>query len=181
MLHEDDSIGRHNVSFWRDGEDLHVDIDIDVEVRFAFLTLYHYRHQNREVWRRGRLVAMDSATDDNGEHFEVTARATDDGLRVDSSDGTIVVPPDTLPTSYWNPATVRRDRLLDSQSGQLLDVRITPVGAESVAIDGVAVPARKYVMSGDLDLELWYTAQGRWAKIAFEAHGANIQYAPANQ
>ena len=64
--------------------------------------------------------------------------------------------------------------------GRLLDVTIRPFGQGSVAAGGAVVPVRKYAVSGDLDLEVWYTAQGEWAKIAFEARGTTINYAPAD-
>ena len=32
-------------------------------------------------------------------------------------------------------------------------------------------------MTGDLTLDLWYTAEGEWAKTSFEARGAEVVYA----
>jgi hypothetical protein len=44
--------------------------------------------------------------------------------------------------------------------------------------------AERYRMTGDLTLDLWYTAEGEWASISFEARGAEVVYArrgaPAN-
>ncbi len=171
------AIGSHDIVFERHGDALHVAIDIEIEIRFAFITLFRYRHRNREVWRDGRLVALDSTTDDDGRRHRVRVRATAAGLRVEGTDGSFLAPPDTLPTSYWNPETVARDRLLDTQHGRMVDIRITPAGQEPVTIDGAAVPSRKYRMSGDLELELWYTPEGRLASIAFEARGATVRYA----
>jgi len=166
------SIGRHEVRFRQSGDDLEVDIEIDIVVNFAFIPVFRYRHRNHEVWRQGRLVALDSETDDDGRTHAVSARQRAAGLWVSGSEGQFLAPPDVLPTSYWNPETVKRTRLLDSQHGRMLDVRPDLLGEEPLA-DG---PASRYRLSGDLSLDLWY-AKGEWVKIAFQARGAEVSYA----
>lgn len=168
------SIGRHRVSFQRRGGQLQVDVAIDIAVSLAFIPVFSYRHRNREVWQDDRLVALDSETDDDGSHYTVTARAVPDGLSVETGEGRLMAPRDILPTSYWNPRTVKQNRLLDTQRGRLLDVQSRLLGQE--VLDG-GVAARRYRLSGDLDLDLWYSATGEWLKTAFEARGAAVSYA----
>ncbi|GAB4372787.1 MAG: hypothetical protein Kow00114_34460 [Kiloniellaceae bacterium] len=168
------SIGGHRVSFRRREDRLEVDIDIDIDVSLAFIPLFAYRHRNREVWQDGRLLALDSETDDDGRHYSVSARAEAGGLRVSGSGGDFLAPADTLPTSYWNPRTVEQTQLLDSQHGHLLAVQARLLGEERLE-GGEA--ARRFRLSGDLDLDLWYSATGEWLKIAFEARGAAVSYA----
>lgn len=166
------SIGRHEVRFSRAGDLLEVEIDIDIVVHFAFIPVFRYRHRNLEAWRDGRLVALDSQTDDDGQTFEVSVRQQASGLRVSGSEGVFPAPADVLPTSYWNPATVKQSLLLDSQHGRLLEVRPAFLGQDRLT-EGLA---RRYRLSGDLNLDLWY-ADGEWVKIAFEARGAEVSYA----
>ncbi|TFG84653.1 MAG: hypothetical protein E4H18_05930 [Hyphomicrobiales bacterium] len=179
ILSDDDVIGHHSITFERRGGDLLVDIDIGIEVRFAFFTLFRYQHENLEVWRDGQLVSLDTRTDDDGTLYAVTARATPAGLQVEGANGTFLAPKEIIPTSYWNPATVEQTRLLDTQSGRLLGVTIRPSGEDSLTVGSAAVPAHKYTVTGDLNLDVWYTPQGEWAKISFETRGTTIDYAPA--
>ena len=112
-----DPIGTHTVSFTRKGDDLHVAIDIELAVSFGPITLFRYEHRNRETWRDGRLVALETATNDDGTEYQVSAKATEKGLEVTSSaNGTFIAPAEIIPTSYWNPATVSQTQLLDTQS-----------------------------------------------------------------
>ncbi len=166
------SIGRHEVRFNRKGERLEVDVDIDIAVSLAFIPIFSYRHRTHEVWQDGRLVALDSETDDDGTALAVSARQRADGLWVSGAEGDFLAPAAVLPTSYWNPLTVRQTSLLDSQHGRLLEVRPAFVGMERLA-EG---PARRYRLSGDLEADLWYTGD-EWVKIAFEARGADVSYA----
>lgn len=172
-----DSIGTHSVRFRRDGEDLIVEIDIALEVRFAFMTVYRYRHTNRETWRNGRLTGIDARTDDDGDRFFVRAVSADGGLRIENNEGTSMAPPETLSTSYWNAGTVRQSRLIDTQYGRLASVTSTPIGARSVMTAAGPVRAECWRVSGDLDLDVCYDANGNWVGLDFEARGSRITYA----
>ncbi len=177
-----DSIGHHRVAFRREGEDLHVEIDIELEVKLAFLTLFSYSHRNHEVWNGGQLKSLESRTDDNGTIHQVTGSRMAAGFLVQNGKKEFVAPAGILPTSYWNPATVDQKVLLDTQSGRLVEVDIRPLGREPLPIDGASLPVQKYAVTGDLTMDLWYSALGEWSKIAFSARGADVEYLrPANQ
>lgn len=173
-------IGTHHVRFRRDGDDLIVDIDIRLEVRLAFVTLFRYVHSARETWRDGRLVAFASRTDDDGQRFEVRARATEDGLLVEGSGGSYLAPPGTMPSSYWNAAMVRQARVLDSQTGRLIEVAATPLDVAVQAASAGARPARVYRLTGDISGELAYGPDGDWVALRFAARGSDIAYIRAD-
>ncbi len=172
-----DPIGTHKVSFTRKGNELHVAIDIDLAVSFGPITLFRYEHRNRETWRDGKLVALETATNDNGTDYKVSAKATDKGLQVTSSaNGTFIAPATIIPTSYWNPATIEQTQLLDTQKGRILDVEVKPTATREASIDGQAVPVREYEMTGDLKLKLWYSPKMEWLNVIFRARGEDVDY-----
>jgi hypothetical protein len=168
------SIGRHLVELRHEAGGLVVEVEIDISVSFAFIPVFSYRHRNREIWQDDRLLALDSETQDDGESHRVSARRNGGVLQVSGTEGNITVPSDILPTSYWHPRTVLQKRLLDTQHGRILEVD-TRFVREEVLSDGAA--ARRYRVTGDLDLELWYSPSGEWQNIAFQARGSVISYA----
>ncbi|MFN4090491.1 MAG: DUF6134 family protein [Alphaproteobacteria bacterium] len=178
---EGQQIGSHTVRFQREGADLIVEIDIELDVRFAFVTVYRYRHTNREVWRDGRVVAIDARTDDNGEGYTVTARGTAEGLTVEGREGRVNVPADTLSTSYWNPATVRQSKLIDTQHGRIAEVTTRSLGFRAVQTPAGTVRGECWRVSGDLDLDVCYAENGAWIGLDFEARGSRISYARADR
>lgn len=169
-------MGSHSLRFEQRGEELHVFVEIDLEVKLAFVTLFSYAHRNHEVWKDGRLIAIETETDDDGESYFVRGTASAEGFRVETKDGVEILPADVYPTSYWQYATVERDELLDTQRGNLVDVATQALRQETISIDGVPIEATHYRMSGDLDLELWYAPNGEWVKIAFAARGTDVVY-----
>ena len=172
----DATIGQHAVSCRRDGDMLHVEVAIDIAVSLLFMTVYRYEHASHEVWRGGRLIALDSRTDDNGTAHSVRGRAVPEGFAVEGGEGPILAPADIVPTSYWSPETRRQSVLLDTQRGRLAAVSVTPQGRDRIATANGPVEAIRYRMDGDLRMTLWYTPAGEWVKIAFRARGEDVEY-----
>lgn len=179
----DSPMGFHRLSFRREGGDLVMEKEISFKVKLAFITAYRYHHANREVWRDGRLVSLDTKTNDDGQDFQVRGRATGDGFAVEGSGGSFTAPADIISTSYWNAAIIRAAQLLDTQRGLLMDVRVDPVGAERVRAGGAEVDARRYAINiltnkpGSTDaIQVWYDGNDAWVKLAFKAQGQDIHY-----
>lgn len=172
-------IGTHRIDFSRDGEATVVQIAIDLRIRAIGITLYRYTHRNRETWRDGRLVRIETETDDNGERFTVSGRATGDRFVVKTRNGERTVPADVVPSSYWNAGRTRAaTHVLDTQDGDLVPVSVTPRGADRVETAAGTVDARRYMLEGPVAVELWYEPDGRLASLAFETRrdGSRVTY-----
>ncbi len=178
VLRNGEPIGHHRVSVRREGLRSEVEVDIELRVKAAgFLTLYRYLHQSREVWEGDRLVSLSSTTDNDGRQEFLNAQAGADGLQVNGSRHSGLLPADTMPTSYWRPDFVRRATIMDSQNGKPLDVTIRAEQSELASAARDEVPAQRYDLSGDVELKLWYSRDGRWVKTAFTARdGSRIEY-----
>ena len=179
----DSPMGYHRIRFSRDGDRLIMEKEIGLEVTLAFVTAYHYRHHNREVWQAGRLVAIDTRTDDDGRDYWLSGRATPDGFQVDGSGGSFIAPADIIPTSYWNPATMGATRLLDTQRGLIMEVRMEDRGPEILETQAGPVPAHHHTINiltnppGKTNkIELWYDDADQWVGLAFQAKGQPINY-----
>ena len=170
-------IGTHTIEFTQEGDELHVAIDINLAVNFGPITVFRYAHTNRETWRDGRLIAIETETDDDGRRFSVSAKMTDEGLEVTSSEnGTFIAPENIIPTSYWNPATIEQTQLLDTQRGRIIEVDVNETATREALVDGARVPVREYEMTGDLKLKLWYSPDMEWLNVIFRARGADVDY-----
>lgn len=176
ITQDGNNLGRHTVTFGKIDGDLHVNIAIDIKVQILFIPVYSYRHRNHEVWRGGRLISLTTETYDNGETHWVRATAEDGALAVESSNGSFKAPADTVPTSYWLPETTGKSVLLDTQHGKLVNVSISPSDESILETPAGAIAAKRYDVTGDLELSLWYSNAGDWVKTAFNVRGANIEY-----
>jgi len=159
-------VGYQHVQVSRREDETTVDTDVAVDVHIAGFEIYRYRYRGRETWRAGKLAALTSETDDDGEALSLSVRPAEDGmLLVESKEGSREIPADTLPTSYWNPVVLERGELLDTETGKLLKVAVADQG------DG------RYEVSGDLNAEVDYRF-GHWAGAHFRYFGADVDFLP---
>lgn len=171
-----DRIGTHSVAFSRAGDDLIVSTVIHIKVKVLFITAYTLESERREVWRGGRLVSYTSRTRENGEPIDVNAELKDGVLVINGSNGTMQADGMVFPTHPWHPEIVDRALLMDTQTGELLKVSTRPDGEEAVEVAGKPVPARRYVMSGDIERELWFDGSGNWIRMRFKRDGATLTF-----
>lgn len=169
-------LGFHRIDFSRSGERLVVDIEIAFDVKLAFIPLYRYRHKNREVWEKSKLISLDTETDDNGTDLEVKAIRKADRIFVDGAEGRLDLPGDTLTTSYWNEAAIERGEWIDTQSGRLVRSTVQKKPVEPILAEGQTVQATRYDLDGDITCSLWY-ANSRWVRLHFLGEdGSEIEY-----
>jgi hypothetical protein len=167
-------IGRHVVTYACQGDDLLVETQIDGKATMLGMPVYELTGHYREVWRGDRLISFDSKVDDNGERFEVTARAEGDHTVIDRRRGTMEAPATIISDHPWNYAVLDRTLLFDARRGKLRNVKIDYAGNDTLVIGGQNVPAEKYIVSGDLDRVLWYGEDGAWLQSRLEYAGSKV-------
>ncbi|MBX6321706.1 MAG: hypothetical protein IRY94_07760 [Rhodospirillaceae bacterium] len=168
-----EQIGRHVSEFIRSGNRLTVRTHVEIEVKILLVTAFHFDMDTEEQWVDGQLVALRTRADDDGRRRSLDARRDDqvqpEVLRVSYNGHPSAIPAGMLPASLWNPETVNQTELLDILNGKRRVVSILPQGTDTVEIAGRAVPARHYVMRGDLDRDLWYGLDGQLLRIGMSA------------
>lgn len=170
-------IGRHVVRFKEHANRIEVDIDISFTVKFLDIPVYRYNHVNRELWdANGALIALDSRTDDDGKTAKARLRREGDSLSIEGTANRLCVPGGWLPSSYWNAALIHQTRLIDSRNGGIFAISVTPGPEEQVPVGDKLVMARRYDLSGDLTLSVWYDRRGEWVKLAFDYEGRHFDY-----
>tara|TARA_B100000686_G_scaffold342731_1_gene422407 strand:+ start:2480 stop:3148 length:669 start_codon:yes stop_codon:yes gene_type:complete len=176
VLRDGSSIGAHSIMMAHNGDEIVVDVEVEMAVKIAFITVFRLEHRNRETWRHGRLVKIDTKTNDNGKDYKIDGTAKGSSFELVVNDELSSIPSTIIPTSYWNAATVGQTVLLNSVNGKLLDVAINRTETEQVKAWYGEVLADKYEMRGDLDLDLWYDADKHLVRLAFESRDSLIEY-----
>jgi hypothetical protein len=172
-----EAIGRHTVTFERDGEKLKVSTSIDLAVKFMGFTAYRYSHRAQEVYAGDTLVSLASTTNDNGTKHNVTAARQAGDITVTHDGKQTVLPAKTLPSSHWNIEQVRQSMLLNTQKGTEAKVNITRGARENVKTLSGFVSATRYSYAGDVVMDQWFDDRGRWVKTSFKASdGSTIEY-----
>ena len=68
--------------------------------------------------------------------------------------------------AYWDPEFLAEERLLNTQTGEYVEVEAELVGEDLITVRGEAVPANRYRLTADgLDIELWYSQSEDWLRL----------------
>lgn len=172
----DTDLGVHKMRWSVSGQTVVVNIEIDLGARVLFLPVYSYKHRSKETWTDGVLTAISTTTDDDGKTFTVTGELKGNAFDVKGTEFTGAIPLPMAPTSYWDYGTLKKGTWMSTQSGQVLKVRVSPKGPETIKTRTGQIQANRYDASGDLEASLWYDARKRWVKSRFVVGGNTITY-----
>jgi len=172
-------IGSRTTRFESDGDNLIAKTASEVEIKIAFFTVFERTEEQREVWHNGELVEFVSKVDDDGDKYLIKGHRTAEGFEVNGYGRPRIVPDGTVPATLWNFQTVKAKTLLDTKRGRTLKVRTAATGPEPIAIDGAEVPATRYAVRGDHDVDLWYDADGTLLSALFVTDkNSRIEFLP---
>jgi hypothetical protein len=175
---DQEAIGEHSfqVSPFEDGRQVLSRASFDVNL--LLINVYRYRHESRERWRAGCLEQIRATTNDNGKTFQVDGEQGNSALAIRVNGGRKTLPQCTSTFAYWDRDFLKNQRLLNPQTGELVDVRVESAGAERHMLRGREVEAERFRLRADkLDITLWYTPDGRWIGLESDlGKGRTLRY-----
>ena len=167
-----DEIGRHELSFVREGNALLVRSRTEIDADMMFMDLLDLSHEGEEVWRDGRMERYRGRTIDNDEVFDVTVEPEGDGYRLTRNGRASHIPSRSIPGSLWCESTIGPPGeavVIDLVKGRLRQVRIDPTSPSVVDRNGRRIPARRHQIVGGYDREVWFAETGVGLRARFPA------------
>jgi len=171
-------IGQHRFRIQPRGDATEVRSEARFDVKFLGFNAFVYRHEATERWRGDCLEGIESRTDHNGRPYNVTGARETERFRLRTLTASTDLPACIMTFAYWNPRMLGQQRLLNSQTGEFVDVRIEAKGTESLRAAGATVDARRYTITGrELQIDLWYGPDGRWVGLeSLTEGGRRLRY-----
>lgn len=176
IIRDGDEIGRQLTTIKPQEGGYAVTIETDIEVKLAFITLFRFTHRRDETWRDGRLQALAGMTDDDGDEYHLEIVAEGKGYRRTVNGEVSHFDAETGVATLWSKAVAGSALLLSAVSDQVYRVETRRVGEETLEIPRGTTKVEHYVMSGELERELWYDPAGRLVQMRFERDGSDIVY-----
>lgn len=138
----------------------------DTDIHVQILVKYKFIYRGHETWKDGRLLRLDSNTDDNGKRYIVTAVAEATGLRLRVNNVERMARPDVWLTSYWclPDPKIRGEviPIIDADNGKDLSGKLQFVGNEKRTVAGQTVALNHYRLAGaSINMDLWYDGSER--------------------
>ena len=157
---DDRPIGFQRFVLTPDAGGTRIETQAKFEVKFLRITAFAYDHQNTELWRGGCLRAIEARTDSNGKKSTVNGQVQGTAFVLATQQGGRTLGECVASFAYWDKdVLLRRQTLLNSQTGEYVPVRIAPLGPGTKRIDGRDLAVERYAMKGQgIDITLAYVA-----------------------
>ncbi|QJW99267.1 DUF6134 family protein [Frigoriglobus tundricola] len=154
-----------------------ITVAAEVKVKLALYT-YVYQLNSAEVWKNGQLVSLDAKSNDDGKKRTVSAVAGDRGLTVTVNRESRKTGADLITaTGVRAPAADKaRDAVLfDAEDGSETAVRVDPLGACKVTLNGQVVEGTRFKLTGkDVAAEWWFDKTGRAIRQEMKWDGRKV-------
>jgi hypothetical protein len=190
IMRNGERIGTHDVRFAGNAAAaLSVSVAVEIVVRFVMVPVFRYTHHVTEHWQAGRLMEFVAETDHDGSPQHASGRrdpamGAAAGLVVEGTKATVdykpgryVAPPASILGTHWNRHELDAP-IINPETGRLDRPAIGDGGEVAVMLaDGTTIPARRFVLTGDVHLELFYARDGQWAGLSFSGDdGSLVKY-----
>jgi hypothetical protein len=130
------------------------------------INFFSYSHHAMEDWSDGRFDRIETSSVTNGHKQAVRAHRVDNGVMIEPSEGApYLADAGVLPLTHWN-RQILDGALFNPQDGKILRERLTSRGADMVQTpDGRSLPATRYSLTGETQIDDWYDQNGVWAAL----------------
>jgi len=182
---DDQPIGVHRFRIADGGAMRVVESEATFDVRILRVPVYRYRHRNTETWQNGCLQRINAETDSNGTPYAVDLSKTAAGYTIATQSETKTHAVDCMMSfAYWDQRFLQQQRLLNTQTGELIAVEIQSLGESQRDIANRTLSVKGFRILAepqDIDIKVFYhRADGRW--VALESileNGRKLRYALA--
>ena len=169
---DDREIGYHRFTLRNHGNERELHSEARFNVELLFITAYRYSHEATERWRGDCLAELRAYTNDNGTRYQLEAARIGERLVVARNQERENLHGCVMTFAYWNPQMLGQGRLLNAQTGEYVDVTVTPNGVETLLVRGNPVKARRYALRGpELAIDLWYSPANEWLALESTTDG----------
>ena len=165
------AIGSSNIRVKRDQKKLRAEIDVNLVVKIFGITFYSYSLKNRELWEEGQLIKLTSEAQENKKKDQLSVHKKANNLHIKGSKFTGEISENAATTSYFTSDFLLRKIWINTHNGKPLNVDFMASGEENISTFSGERIAKKWVNSGDLDLSLFYDANGDWIGSSFPVRG----------
>jgi hypothetical protein len=170
------TIGTYTNTITQQGDSVDVQTQLHVAIKVIGISLFHQEANRLEHWEKGRLIAFQGATDDNGKEIDINGTAQADAFVIQSPFGTFTAPARVHPSNPWDLQCLDTDVMMGTKTGKVVKVVVTDTGETNVTFDGQAMKLRQYFIDSDKHQVVWLTDSGVVAAFQTNEDGKPITF-----
>ena len=167
VLLNDEIVGYSNLTHKKLKDGLEVLIDVEITPKFLGLKFMKYTLKNREVWKKKKLISIDSNSSWFGKRYYVKGQREEGGFRIEGSAFSGFIKDNFATTSYFTPDFLKRRIWVSTQDGTPLEIKTRKLKNKKISFNDKNYSVTEWEISGDLELTLQYDEQKNWVGSGF--------------
>lgn len=158
-------MGEHSFSISNASEGRKIQSSANFAVKVLFITAYRYSHKADELWEGNCLRRLTSTTKENSALTEVRGGQKGEQFILSGPKGEVIGEQCEMTFAYWNPEILSKKKLINPQTGELLDVEIKSMGTEEILVRSKKQQAERYkITAPKTEIDLWYAIENETKK-----------------
>lgn len=170
------NIGVYSNTIDQKGDSVDVRTQLHVAVKVLGISMFKQEADRLEHWEKGRLIAFQGGTDDNGKQIDVNGKAQGDAFVIASPLGNFTAPAKVHPSNPWAPQSLDTDVMMSTKTGRVMKVVVTDTGEATVTFDGQTAKLHQYFIDGEKHQVVWLNDAGVVAAFQTEEDGQRITF-----
>ena len=169
-------VGYSSINLIKNSSQIVVKIDVKIDVVLLGIKFFSYSLECNEVWENKELISVKSEVL-IGKNLEFSnVRKTPTGYKISGSAFSGVIKGNPATTSYFTPDFLKRNIWISTQNGKPLNVKSRKIGMEELQGPTGLIKATNWEVSGDLNINLYYSQDDEWVGSSFKVGGSKANF-----
>ena len=176
IVWRDIEVGYSSVNVTKNNGQIIANIDVKIDVSLLGINFFSYSLKCREIWENKVLLFLKSEVITGKKREFSNVEKVKNGFKIKGSafSGTINGNPGT--TSYFTPDFLERSTWISTQNGKPLKIQSRMIGTEKLKGPKGLITATNWEVSGDLNINLYYSQDDEWVGSSFKVGGSRAKF-----
>ena len=176
IVWRDIDVGYSSINLIKNDNQIIVNVDVKIDVALLGIRFFSYSLECKEVWYNKKLLSLKSEvlTGKKREFSNVVKVAT--GYQISGSAFSGIINGNPATTSYFTPDFLERNIWISTQNGKPLKVQSRKIGTEELQGPTGIITATNWEVSGDLNINLYYSRDDEWVGSSFKVGGSKAKF-----
>ena len=176
IVWRDIDVGYSSINLIKDNSQIIVKVDVKIDVALLGIRFFSYSLECEEIWKNKKLLSLKSEVlvGKKREFSNVVKVPT--GYQILGSAFSGVIEGNPATTSYFTPDFLERNIWISTQNGKPLNIQSRKIGTEMLPGPKGMITATNWEVSGDLNINLFYSREDEWVGSSFKVGGSRAKF-----
>ena len=169
-------VGYSSINIIKNNSQIIANIDVKIDVMLLGIKFFSYSLECEEIWENKKLLSLKSEVLVGKKREFSNVKKVPNGFKISGSGFSGIIDGNPATTSYFTPDFLKRNVWISTQNGKPLKVQSRKIGTEELQSPTGKITATNWEVSGDLNINLYYSQDNEWVGSNFKVGGSRANF-----